>query len=95
MLWASLLILAVLIVLSMVKLNSMSWMESKPCLKEVGNIILTLARLEEEILQMHDPVILPEHFQKNGCSEVVTYLQQSQSRWIIEARWKGTVSIGI
>ena len=49
-----------LIVLSVVGLNSMSWMRLKPSLNEVGSIILTLARWEEQILQTRDSVILPE-----------------------------------
>ena len=69
MLWASLLILAMLyfscerknlMVLSIVGLNSMSLISLKPSFREVGSIILTLVRCEEKILQTRDSVILPE-----------------------------------
>ena len=41
-------------VLSIVGLNSMSLISLKPSLREVGSIILTLARCEEKILQTRD-----------------------------------------
>ena len=46
--------------LSIVGLNSMSWICLKPSLSEVGSIVRTFARCDEKILQTRDSVILPE-----------------------------------